>query len=127
MNDILGKMGGNWKDIKKDLNMHEEYEKACDRNPFIRSHLDPDIPSPRAGKAKNNWLDKPGLDHPKHAEWLQSQHPDVYSFRKPSGLPLPARPSDPAGPSAASGDASGLGSSAGGTGQARRDDVGRAT
>jgi hypothetical protein len=64
MDEILRKLGGNWKEIQKDLNSHEEYEKACDRNPFIRSRLDPDIASPRAGKAKDNWLQRPGVDIP---------------------------------------------------------------
>lgn len=64
MNEILGKMGGNWKEIQRDLNRDDQYEKACDRNPFIHSHLDPDIPSTRAGKPKDNWLLKPGLDLP---------------------------------------------------------------
>jgi hypothetical protein len=62
MDEIFAKLGGNWADIKKDLNKHEEYEKACDRNPFIKAHLDPDIPSPRAGKQKDHWLERPGPD-----------------------------------------------------------------
>ncbi|HLP42502.1 MAG TPA: hypothetical protein VK465_13420 [Fibrobacteria bacterium] len=64
MNEILGKMGGNLKDIQRDLNRDDQYEKACDRNPFIHSHLDPDLPSTRAGKPKDNWLQRPGLDLP---------------------------------------------------------------
>ena len=62
MNEILGKLGGNWKDIKQDLNKHEEYDKACDRNPFIKAYLDPDLPSPRAGKPKDFWMQRPGPD-----------------------------------------------------------------
>jgi hypothetical protein len=57
-------MGGNWKEIQKDLGAPEEYEKACDGNPFIRAHLDPDLDSPRAGKPKDHWLQRPGLDLP---------------------------------------------------------------
>jgi hypothetical protein len=62
MDEILGKLGGNWKEIQKDLGSHGAYEKACDRNPFIRALLDPDIPSPRAGGPKDHWLQRPGPD-----------------------------------------------------------------
>ena len=65
MDEMLAKLGGNRKDILKDLNSHEEYEKACDRNPFIKAHLDPDIESPRAGRQKDHWQDRPGLELPK--------------------------------------------------------------
>lgn len=62
MDEMFAKLGGNRKDVQKDLSSHEEYDKACDRNPFIKAHLDPELPSPRAGMPKDHWLDRPGPD-----------------------------------------------------------------
>jgi hypothetical protein len=85
LDHILGLMGGgkfkNWDDIRTGLNRNADNDARLDKIPFIASHLDPDKPSPEHERL--NWTRLPDSNHPMFSDFVITQNPQFYSFRRP--------------------------------------------
>lgn len=103
LDEILGLMGGgnfkNWDDIRTGLNRNEDMDARLDKIPFIASHLDPDKQSP--DHEKLNWTKLPDTGHPMFSDFVITQNPQFYSFRRPEQRSAPLAGQPPQAPDAA--------------------------
>ena len=100
LKEILGIIGGgkikNWKDIQTGLNPYDEQEKKWDKNPIIAKYLDPD--KQKSSEQKPPMMKPLNMTNPMFADYVITENPQYYSFRKPEQRSAPQAGNPPRNP-----------------------------